>query len=162
PGHDVRVVDEAGAEAEPGQIGELALRGAPPSLCREYWKNPEETAASRCGEWYLTGDRARRHDDGYVSFTARADDVSISAGHRTGPVEVESALLEHPAVMEAAVVASPDPVRGEVVKAFVVVREGHAAGDELARQLQEHVKLVTAPYKYPREVEFVAALPKTV
>jgi len=162
PGHDVRVIDEQGNEVEPGQIGELALRGSPPSLFREYWKNPDDTAAARRGDWHLTGDRARRDEDGYLWFIGRADDVIISAGYRIGPFEVESALLEHPAVVESAVVASPDPVRGEVVKAFVVVREGHEAGDDLARALQEHVKKVTAPYKYPREIEFVDSLPKTV
>ena len=162
PGHDVRVIDEQGNEVEPGQIGELALRGSPPSLFREYWKNPDDTAAVRRGDWHLTGDRARRDEDGYLWFIGRADDVIISAGYRIGPFEVESALLEHPAVVESAVVASPDPIRGEVVKAFVVVREGHEAGDDLARALQDHVKKVTAPYKYPREIEFVDSLPKTV
>jgi acetyl-CoA synthetase/medium-chain acyl-CoA synthetase len=162
PGHDVRVIDDTGAEVEPGQIGELALRGSPPSLFREYWKSPTDTAAARRGDWHLTGDRARQDEDGYLWFIGRADDVIISAGYRIGPFEVESALLEHPAVLESAVVASPDPVRGEVVKAFVVVREGQVRGDDLARALQEHVKRVTAPYKYPREVEFVDSLPKTV
>jgi acetyl-CoA synthetase/medium-chain acyl-CoA synthetase len=162
PGHDVRVIGEDGAELAPGEIGDLALHGSPPSLFREYWKNPEETAASRRGEWYLTGDRARRDEDGYLWFVGRADDVIISAGYRIGPFEVESALLEHPAVVESAVVASPDPDRGEIVKAFVVARAGRATGPDLARELQEHVKRVTAPYKYPREIEFVESLPKTV
>ena len=162
PGHDVRVIDEAGAEVEPGQIGDLALHDTPPSLFREYWKNPAETAATRRGEWYLTGDRARRDEDGYLWFVGRADDVIISAGYRIGPFEVESALLEHPAILESAVVASPDPVRGEIVKAFVVLRAGQARSDALARALQDHVKQVTAPYKYPREIEFVDSLPKTV
>ena len=143
-------------------MGDLALRGDPPSLFREYWKNPEETASCRRGDWYLTGDRARRDEDGYLWFVGRADDLIISAGYRIGPFEVESALLEHPAVVESAVVASPDPVRGEIVKAFVVLRAGHAPGDELVRALQEHVKRVTAPYKYPRAIEFVESLPKTV
>jgi acetyl-CoA synthetase/medium-chain acyl-CoA synthetase len=134
----------------------------PPSLFREYWKNPDETAACRRGEWYLTGDRARRDEDGYLWFVGRADDVIISAGYRIGPFEVESALLEHPAVLESAVVASPDAERGEIVKAFVVLRPGHAAGDALVKTLQDHVKRVTAPYKYPRAIEFVESLPKTV
>jgi acetyl-CoA synthetase/medium-chain acyl-CoA synthetase len=162
PGHDVRVIGEDGTELAPGEVGDLAVRGTPPSLFREYWKSPDETAACRRGEWYVTGDRARRDEDGYLWFVGRADDVIISAGYRVGPFEVESALLEHPAVVESAVVASPDPVRGEVVKAFVVVRPGQVPGDELARALQEHVKGVTAPYKYPREIEFVEELPKTV
>jgi acetyl-CoA synthetase/medium-chain acyl-CoA synthetase len=162
PGHELRVIDENGHELAAGETGDLALRGHPPSLFREYWKSPEETAACRRGEWYLTGDRARRDDDGYLWFVGRADDVIISAGYRIGPFEVESALVEHPAVVEAAVVASPDPDRGEVVKAFVVVRPGVAVGPELVRELQEHAKRVTAPYKYPREIEFVEGLPKTV
>ena len=103
----------------------------------------------------MTGDRARRDEDGYLWFVGRADDVIISAGYRIGPFEVESALLEHPAVVESAVVASPDAERGEIVKAFVVLRAGHAASDALAKELQDHVKRVTAPYKYPRAVEFV-------
>jgi acyl-coenzyme A synthetase/AMP-(fatty) acid ligase len=162
PGHDLRVIDEDGHEAPVDAVGDLALRGHPPSLFVEYWKSPQDTAACRRGEWYLTGDRARRDEDGYLWFVGRADDVIISAGYRIGPFEVESALLEHPAVVESAVVASPDPVRGEIVKAFVVLRAGHEPGDDLARDLQGHVKAVTAPYKYPREIEFVADLPKTV
>ena len=162
PGHDLRVIGEDGAELPPGEVGELALRGRPPSLFREYWKSPEETAACQRGEWYLTGDRARRDDDGYLWFVGRADDVIISAGYRIGPFEVESALLEHPAVVESAVVASPDPVRGEIVKAFVVLRPEHTPGEALVHELQEHVKRVTAPYKYPRAIEFVESLPKTV
>jgi acetyl-CoA synthetase/medium-chain acyl-CoA synthetase len=162
PGHDLRVIGEDGEELPPDEIGDLALRGDPPSLFREYWKNPEETAGCRRGPWYLTGDRARRDADGYLWFVGRADDVIISAGYRIGPFEVESALLEHPAVIESAVVASPDAVRGEIVKAFVVLRPGHTPGEALARELQDHVKRVTAPYKYPRDVEFVDSLPKTV
>src|SRR5439155_968532 len=106
--------------------------------------------------------RARRDEDGYLWFGGRAEHVISPAGCRIGPFEVESALLEHPAVVESAVVASPDPVRGEIVKAFVVLRPGHAPGEALVRELQEHVKRVTAPYKYPRAIEFVASLPKTV
>jgi acetyl-CoA synthetase/medium-chain acyl-CoA synthetase len=162
PGHDVRVIDDDGAERPIGEIGDVAVRGQPPSLFREYWKSPDETAAARRGEWYLTGDRARRDEDGYLWFVGRADDVIISAGYRIGPFEVESALLEHPAVVESAVVASPDAERGEIVKAFVVLGTGHAGDDALATELQEHVKRVTAPYKYPRAIEFVESLPKTV
>ena len=162
PGHDLRVIGEDGGEVSVDEVGDLALRGHPPSLFREYWKSPEETAASWRDEWYLTGDRARRDQDGYLWFVGRADDVIISAGYRIGPFEVESALLEHPAVVESAVVASPDPVRGEIVKAFVVLARDRTAGEALVHELQEHVKRVTAPYKYPREIEFVESLPKTV
>ena len=162
PGHDVRVIDGDGNEVEANQTGEVAVRGRPPSLFREYWKNPEATAACFQGEWYRTGDSAYRDDDGYFWFVGRADDVIISAGYRIGPFEVESALLEHPAVVESAVVASPHPDRGAIVKAFVKLRPGAAGTAELVGELQEHVKRVTAPYKYPREIEFVDELPKTV
>ena len=113
------------------------------------------------GTWH-TGDRVRQDDDGYLYFEGRSDDVIISAGYRIGPVEVESALIEHPAVAEAAVVPHPDDERGSVVRAVVVLREGFAASDRLAREIQDHVKGATAPYKYPRVVQFAAELPKTV
>jgi acetyl-CoA synthetase/medium-chain acyl-CoA synthetase len=134
----------------------------PPSLFLEYWKNPEETASVFRGDWYLTGDQATRDADGYLWFVGRADDVIISGGYRIGPFEVESALLEHPAVMESAVVASPDPDRGSIVKAFVKLRDGAERSIALATELQEHCKRITAPYKYPREIEFIDELPKTV
>ena len=165
PGFDLAVIDNDGAELGPNQEGDIAIRVKPEcplGLFAEYWKNPE--AMERCfkGDWYLTGDRAYRDQDGYFWFVGRADDVIISAGYRIGPFEVESALVEHPAVIESAVVASPDPVRGEIVKAFVILAPGYEASDALAAELQEHVKTVTAPYKYPREIEFVTELPKTI
>ena len=161
PGHDVAVVDEQGDVCAPGEVGDIALSGRPPSLFAGYYKNDEETRASRRGAWYLTGDRAQVDDDGYFWFVGRADDVISSGAYRIGPFEVESALLEHPAVLESAVVGSPDADRGNVVKAFVVLRAGHEPNDALVRELQEHCKRVTAPYKYPREIEFVTELPKT-
>ncbi len=165
PGHDVRIVDEHLNETRAGEIGEIAVRikpERPPSLFLEYWKNPEETAAVYRGDYYLTGDQATRDADGYLWFVGRGDDVIISAGYRIGPFEVESALLEHPAVLESAVVASPDAERGAIVKAFVRLKPGAEASGATARELQEHCKRITAPYKYPREIEFVAELPKTV
>ena len=111
--------------------------------------------------WYVTGDRAYVDDQGYFWFVGRADDVITSSAYRIGPFEVESALLEHAAVAEAAVVGRPDPLRGEIVKAFVVLAQGFVGSAELVVELQEHVKRVTAPYKYPREIEFVIDLPKT-
>jgi acyl-coenzyme A synthetase/AMP-(fatty) acid ligase len=165
PGHDVQIVDESLTEVTDGQVGQIAIRvrpERPPSLFLEYWKNPEETAAVFQGDYYLTGDHATRDGDGYLWFVGRADDVIISAGYRIGPFEVESALLEHPAVMESAVVASPDPDRGAIVKAFVRLKPGTGASDALATELKEHVKRITAPYKYPREIEFMDELPKTV
>jgi acyl-coenzyme A synthetase/AMP-(fatty) acid ligase len=161
PGYDVRVIDDEGGEAPAGAEGDIALRGGAPCLFAGYWQQPEETAAVYRGDWYVTGDRAVRDEDGYLWFTGRADDVILSAAYRIGPFEVESALLEHEAVAESAVVGKPDPDRGQIVKAFVVLRPGREGGDALARELQEHVKRVTAPYKYPREVEFVDSLPKT-
>jgi acyl-coenzyme A synthetase/AMP-(fatty) acid ligase len=161
PGHDVEVVDAAGHPAAAGEVGDIGVRGDPPTLFRGYYKNDEETRATRRGEWYLTGDRARKDDDGYFWFVGRSDDVISSGAYRIGPFEVESALLEHPAVAESAVVGSPDPDRGNIVKAFVVLRAGYEPGDALVRELQDHCKRVTAPYKYPREIEFVSDLPKT-
>jgi acetyl-CoA synthetase/medium-chain acyl-CoA synthetase len=162
PGHELDVIDESGQRLPPGEIGDVALRGDPPSLFREYWKDSAATRRTRRGDWYVTGDRATRDEDGYFWFVGRADDVIISAGYRIGPFEVESALVEHPDVLEAAAVAAPDPDRGAVVKAFVVLRAGAHGDAALVKQLQEHVKRVTAPYKYPRQIEFVAELPKTV
>jgi acyl-coenzyme A synthetase/AMP-(fatty) acid ligase len=161
PGHDVAIIDEDGNELPPAEEGDVALRGRPPTLFAGYYAAPDETAAVFRGDWYVTGDRATRDEDGYLWFTGRADDVILSAAYRIGPFEVESALLEHAAVAESAVVGKPHPERGQVVKAFVVLRPGFEGGDELARELQEHVKRVTAPYKYPREIEFVESLPKT-
>jgi acetyl-CoA synthetase/medium-chain acyl-CoA synthetase len=162
PGHRVEVIDGEGRVLPPGEVGDVAVHGDPPSLFRGYWKDPEASARCRRGDWYVTGDRAFRDDDGYFWFVGRADDLIISAGYRIGPFEVESALVEHPAVVEAAVVAAPDPDRGSIVKAYVVLRPGVTPSDELVAALQDHVKRVTAPYKYPRAVEFVAELPKTV
>jgi acyl-coenzyme A synthetase/AMP-(fatty) acid ligase len=161
PGHEIAVIDEEGVEVPVGEEGDIALAGRPPSLFREYYRAPEETAAVFRGDWYVTGDRATRDEDGYLWFTGRADDVILSAAYRIGPFEVESALLEHAGVAESAVIGKPDPDRGQIVKAFVVLRPGVVGSDGLARELQDHCKRVTAPYKYPREIEFVGELPKT-
>jgi acyl-coenzyme A synthetase/AMP-(fatty) acid ligase len=160
-GHEIAVIDEEGAELPAGSEGDIALRGRPPTLFAGYWEQPEETAAVFRKDWYVTGDRAVRDEDGYLWFAGRADDVILSAAYRIGPFEVESALLEHPAVAESAVVGKPDADRGQIVKAFVVLRPDHTGSPALVRELQEHAKAVTAPYKYPREIEFLDALPKT-
>jgi acetyl-CoA synthetase/medium-chain acyl-CoA synthetase len=165
PGITLAIVDDAGREVPDGTEGDIAVKvkPAPPAgFFRGYKDDPERTAACFRGDWYLTGDRGVRDADGYFWFVGRADDVILSAGYRIGPFEVESALIEHPAVAESAVVSSPDPVRGEVVKAFVVLAAGHEPSVALVRELQEHVKTTTAPYKYPRRIEFVESLPKTV
>ena len=165
PGIELAVVDNDGELMPTGSEGDIAVKvlpERPQGLFREYKDNPEKTAETFKGDWYLTGDRAYVDEDGYFWFVSRADDVILSAGYRIGPFEVESALIEHDAVAESAVVSSPDETRGEVVKAFVVLAPGFKASDELAAELQAHVKKVTAPYKYPRKLEFVDALPKTV
>jgi acyl-coenzyme A synthetase/AMP-(fatty) acid ligase len=165
PGFDVSVIDQDGNELPPNKEGDIAVRikpQRPPWMFREYWRNPDATAACLRGNWYITGDRAYKDEDGYFWFVGRADDVIISAGYRIGPFEVESALKEHPAVAESAVIASPDEMRGEIVKACVVLAPGYTPSPELADELQEHVRRVTAPYKYPREIEFMESLPKTI
>ena len=165
PGFEVAVVDEDGLEMAPDQEGQIAVKVTPQrpvGMFREYWKDGEAMERSFHGDWYFTGDKAYKDADGYFWFVGRADDVIISAGYRIGPFEVESALIEHPAVAESAVVASPDPVRGEIVKAFVILSPGYEESDELALSLQEHVRNATAPYKYPRAIQFVTELPKTI
>ncbi|MEW6058836.1 MAG: AMP-binding protein [Actinomycetota bacterium] len=165
PGVDVRVVDDDGAVLAPGETGHIAVRCSPErpvGLFKEYWRDPEATAGSFRGDWYYTGDLASADEDGYLWFVGRADDVITSSAYRIGPFEVESAIIEHGSVAEAAVVGKPDKLRGEIVKAFVVLKPGFEPSDELARNIREHVKRVTAPYKYPREIEFVSELPKTV
>jgi acyl-coenzyme A synthetase/AMP-(fatty) acid ligase len=165
PGLDVRVVADNLSECYVGMVGEIAIRivpQRPPSLMLGYWKSPADNAAAFVRDFYLTGDYAYRDGEGYLWFVGRADDVINSAGHRIGPFEVESVLLEHPAVMESAVVGRSDPDRGTIVKAFVKCKPGVEPSFSLAHELQQYVKSVAAPYKYPREIEFVDKLPKTV
>ena len=165
PGFVMAVVDQGGNELPDDVEGELATRirpERPVGLFKEYWRNVEANTKAFRGDWYYTGDRAYRDSDGYFWFVGRADDVVNSSSYRIGPSEVESVLHEHDAVAESAVVASPDDMRGNIVKAFVVLTEGYMASDELASKLQEYVRSATAPYKYPREIEFLEELPKTV
>lgn len=166
PGSRVAIIDDAGAALGTGEEGDIAVLTPHPQLMLGYWREPERTQA--CfrdgpeGRWYVTGDRAVRDERGYLWYRGRADDIINSAGYRIGPSEVEDALLAHPAVAECAVVGKPDEARGEIVKAFVVARAGVAASGELVQELQTHCKAHTAPYKYPREIEFVDELPKTL
>ncbi|MFO7963240.1 MAG: AMP-binding protein [Desulfobacterales bacterium] len=165
PGFEVRVVDDEGNILPSNTEGNIAIRvkpHRPVGLFKEYWGEPDRTASVFLGDWYLTGDRARVDEDGYFWFIGRSDDVILSSGYRIGPFEVESALIRHPAVAESAVVSSPDAIRGEVVKAFVVLTPEYKPSDDLIKELQEHVKKETAPYKHPRKIEFVDSLPKTV
>jgi acyl-coenzyme A synthetase/AMP-(fatty) acid ligase len=165
PGFDVVVIDDDARVLGPGEEGHVAVRVRPErpvGMFTGYWRDPEATAAAFRGDFYDTGDRAYVDEDGYFWFVGRADDVITSAAYRIGPFEVESALVEHPSVAEAAVVGKPDPLRGQLVKAFVVLAPGHEGSDALVAELQEHCRTVTAPYKYPREVEFTDELPKTI
>uniref|UniRef100_A0A667XDW3 medium-chain acyl-CoA ligase n=1 Tax=Myripristis murdjan TaxID=586833 RepID=A0A667XDW3_9TELE len=167
PAYDVQVVDDDGAVLPRGEEGNLAIRVKPLkpfSLFTEYTGDPVKTEECYRGDFYLTGDRGVMDEDGYLWFVGRADDVILSAGYRIGPFEVENALIEHEAVAESAVVGSPDPIRGEVVKAFVVLTPEYRSHDkeQLVKDLKTHVKKMTSPYKYPRKVEFVEQLPKTI
>jgi len=165
PGHHVAIVDDDGNELPVGEEGHIAVKLTPvrpPGLMKEYWKDEESNKKAFRGDWYYTGDKAYKDENGYLWFVGRADDVIKSSGYRIGPFEVESALQEHPAVVESAVIGVPDPVRGNIVKAFVVLAEGYEPSEELTKELQEHVKRVTAPYKYPRVIEYVKELPKTL
>lgn len=164
PGFTVALLDEHLREVPAGKEGEVAVRvkpHRPVGLFSEYWLNPQEMAAHFRDDWYLTGDRATRDADGYFWFVGRKDDVIKSSGYRIGPFEVESALVEHPAVLEAAVIGKPDLLRGQIVKAFVILRPGVEAVEGLKAELQIHCKRLIAAYKYPREIEFVRELPKT-
>jgi acetyl-CoA synthetase len=172
PGHRVAVIDDDGNPVAPGVVGEVALHrtdmhGHPdPVFFLGYWNNPQATAAKYSGDWCRTGDLASSDADGYLWYQGRADDMFKAAGYRIGPSEIENCLVKHPAVANAAVVPKPDPERGNIVKAFIVLAENAGIADEAARQrlvaeLQEHVRGKLAPYEYPKEIEFLDALPMT-
>lgn len=162
PGNAVEIIDDDGNPVEPNEIGDIAIPLDSPALFREYYKDMERTKATRRGNYYVTGDQARKDEDGYFWFEGRHDDIIISSGYTIGPFEVEDALVKHPYVQECAVVASPDEVRGNIVKAFIVLKQNvNKADPELVKLLQDHVKSQTAPYKYPRDIEFIDELPKT-
>jgi acetyl-CoA synthetase len=161
PGHDVRVVDDAGAELPRGTVGNIAVRRPDPVMFLEYWRNPEATDAKFAGGFLITGDLGRQDEDGHLWFVGRNDDVITSGGYRIGPGEIEDCLLKHPAVAMAAAVGVPDELRTEIVKAFLVLNPGHAGTDALASEIQEFVKTRLAAHEYPRRVEFVESLPMT-
>jgi len=165
PGFNIDVVDDDGLPLPAGETGHIAIECSsthPVGLFRGYYNDEESTKEAFRNGWYFTGDKAYKDADGYFWFVGRSDDVIKASGYRVGPFEVESALQSHGAVAENAVVGSPDPIRGTIVKAFVVLKKGYEPSAELIKSLQEHVKKETAPYKYPREIEFVDSLPKTV
>jgi len=162
PGTRVAIVDDAGEPVRVGEIGHIAVHHLYPALFQGYLEDETRTKTAYRGEWYVTGDKGRMDEDGYFWFEGRADDIIISAGYTIGPFEVEDALVKHPKVAECAVIASPDEVRGHIVKAYVVLRHAEDALQVgLIAELQDHVKRLTAPYKYPRAITFVASLPKT-
>ena len=162
PGIGTTIIDTMDeTEVDDGEIGEIAIPVDSPAIFDGYYERPDFDAETFSGEYYRTGDLASRDEDGYFFFEGRADDIIISAGYRIGPFEVEDALVEHDAVAEAAVVESPHEERGNVVKAYVVLAEGYTGGEDLVGDIQEFTKESTAPYKYPRRIEFVEELPKT-
>ncbi|MDW5562209.1 MAG: acetate--CoA ligase [Methanomassiliicoccus sp.] len=162
PGVVAAIVDENGQEVAPGTFGFLALRPGWPSMMISIWRNtPKYREYFEIPGWYIAGDQAYKDEDGYFWFLGRADDVIKTSGERLGPFEVESALIEHPAVAEAGVIGKPDELRGEIVKAFITLRPGHAPSDQLKEDITKFVKTRLAYYAYPREIEFVDTLPKT-
>jgi acetyl-CoA synthetase len=167
PGHRIAVIDEAGNETASGELGEVAVNRIAPDGTRdpvffiEYFKNPEATAKKFSGDWCRTGDLASQDEDGYLWYQGRADDMFKAAGYRIGPSEIENCLLKYAAVANAAVVPSPDETRGNVVKAFVVLAPGHTPSRALEEEIQRHVRQFLAPYEYPKEIEFIDALPMT-
>ena len=165
PGLTVDVIDDEGNIVDDDDVGHIGVKITdpyPPGLFRGYYRDEQETAVSFRNGWYYTGDTATRDPDGYIWFVGRSDDIITSAGYRISPFEVESALIEHAAVAESAVVAKPDDLRGEIVVAFITLAAGYAPSDDLAGEIQGFVKNLTAPYKYPRRIEFRDALPKTI
>ena len=163
PGNNIKIINTEGEEVAPGEVGDIAVHKSSPALFKEYYRDLERTQAAYRGDWYITGDQASYDEDGYFWFEGRGDDIIISSGYTIGPFEVEDALNKHEAVQECAVVAAPDEIRGSIVKAYIVLKESYNSFDEdsMIKELQEHVKTLTAPYKYPRSIEFLKELPKT-
>ena len=155
------VIDDEGNPCPPGVMGQIAVRRPDPVMFLNYWNRPEATSAKYRGEWLLTGDLARKDEDGYFHFLGRDDDIITSAGYRIGPAEIEDVLLRHPAVQIAAVVGKPDALRTEIVKAFLVLRPGFEPGEGLVAEIQAFVRTQLAAYEYPREIAFVDEMPMT-
>jgi acetyl-CoA synthetase len=166
PGHRVAVIDEEGRERPRGELGEIAVHRschgeADPVFFLEYWKNPQATKDKFLGDWGCTGDQGKMDGDGYLWYQGRSDDVIKSAGYRIGPAEIESCLVKHPAVANAAVIGKPDATRGAIVKAFIVLQPGQQPSQQLEDDIRQHVRGRLAPYEYPKEIEFIDALPMT-
>ncbi|HEX7250431.1 MAG TPA: AMP-binding protein [Burkholderiales bacterium] len=162
PGHRVAIIDETGNELARGELGEIAIkREQDPVFFLHYWKNEKATQEKFIGDWATTGDQGKMDEDGYLWYQGRSDDVIKSAGYRIGPAEIESCLVKHPAVANAAVIGKEDAARGSIVKAFIVLQPGFAQDKKLIEDIQAHVRGRLAPYEYPREIEFIDALPMT-
>lgn len=161
PGHRVEPIDEAGNPMPTGEIGELAAHRNDPVMFLGYWQNDEATRGKCLGDWFLTGDLGYRDDEGYLWFVGRKDDVISSAGYRIGPAEIEDCLLKHPKVAQAAVIGVPDELRGNIIKAYLVLAQGAEPSDELSREIQHSVRNRLAAYEYPREIEYIDQLPLT-
>jgi len=161
PGHNVAVIDAQGQPVKPGDTGQIAVQRPNPVMFLEYWGRPEATRDKFIGDWMLTGDQGMIDEDGYIHFIGRDDDVITSAGYRIGPGEIEDCLIRHPAVALAAVVGKPDPLRTEIVKAFVVLKPGETPSPALASQIQDFVRQHLSAHEYPREVAFIEQLPMT-
>lgn len=161
PGIEAAIIDDAGNELPPNRMGNLAIKKGWPSMMHRIWKNPEKYNSYFIGDWYVSGDSAYRDEDGYFWFQGRVDDVIMTAGERVGPFEVESKLVEHEAVAEAGIIGKPDPVRGEIIKAFVALRKGYEPTDELKEEIRSFVKEGLSAHAAPREIEFKDKLPKT-
>jgi len=161
PGHTVAVIGRDGVPLKPGELGQIAVKRPDPVMFLEYWGRPEATREKFIGDWMTTGDQGVMDEDNYISFVGRDDDVISSAGFRIGPGEIEDCLIQHPAVALAAVVGKPDKMRGEIVKAFIVLKSGHAASDALAGEIQSFVKTRLSAHEYPREVAFIEQMPMT-
>jgi acetyl-CoA synthetase len=161
PGHEVAIIDSDGRPVAPGIVGEIAVRRPDPVMFLEYWHQPAATRDKFIGDWLRTGDHGRADEDGYLWYQARSDDVITSGGYRIGPSEIEDCLLRHPAVAMAAVVGIPDPIRTERVKAFIVLAAGREPSAALTAELQDFVRTRLAAHEYPREIDYLAALPMT-
>ena len=161
PGHVVAVIDRDGNLTRPGELGQIAVKRPDPVMFLEYWGRPDATRDKFIGDWMTTGDQGVVDDEGYISFVGRDDDVITSSGFRIGPGEIEDCLIRHPAVALAAAVGKPDAVRTEIVKAFVVLKDGFAPTDALKSEIQNFVKTHLSAHEYPREVAFIDAMPMT-
>jgi acetyl-CoA synthetase len=161
PGHDVAVIRPDGARCAPGELGQIAVKRPDPVMFLEYWNRPDATRDKFIGDWMTTGDQGVCDEEGYISFVGRDDDVITSAGYRIGPGEIEDCLIRHPAVALAAAIGKPDPVRTEIVKAFIVLKHGVSASDALATDIQSFVRTRLSAHEYPREIAFIPEMPMT-